>query len=241
MAGTIVEIISKVRYDEYTKTNILFQLSEGLAETATFNIATIRDTSNLGVIYIGNNSKWQANYDYYPDGKITQRNLTGYKIGDNGVIYGPQGGLRASVSHLTNYAIMLANGGKTKGGKRIISPESVGQMVKPRYYYHGSSGGAVLDYHIYGLGLFTTTERKNDILINHEVVTGHTGSAYNLISAQHFWGDYTLTYIINGALNGYGYGTGTVYEVEAIRIHTAVENFVKSAAEEEKKRGINVL
>jgi hypothetical protein len=78
------------------------------------------------------------------------------------------------------------------------------------------------DFHIYGLGLYTTTYRKTDTVINHEVVKGHTGAAYNLISAQHFWNDYTLTYIINGALNGYKYGTGTIYEYERLKIYNAV-------------------
>jgi len=76
----------------------------------------------LGVLYVGSAGSWKPNYDYYPDGKIVQRNLTGYKIGTNGVIYGPQGSLRASVSHLTNYAITLANLGKTKYNTRILKP-----------------------------------------------------------------------------------------------------------------------
>lgn len=100
-------------------------LSEGLAETATFNPATIKNPNNLGIIYLGNQSKWQPNCDYYPSGVINQRNLTGYKVGDNGVIYGPQGSLRASVTHLNNYAMMLANGGKTKSGRSILLPSSV--------------------------------------------------------------------------------------------------------------------
>lgn len=196
---------------------------------ATFNAANIQNTNNLGVIYFGNNSKWQPAYDYYPDGKINQRNLTGYKIGSNGVIYGPQGGLRASVSHLSNYAIMLANGGTTKQGKKILTPESVKDLLKPRYHYHGTTGGVTNDFHKYGLGLFTTTYRKTDTIITHKVVKGHTGSAYNLISAQHFWDDYTLTYIINGALNGYKYGTGTIYEYERLSIYSAVEKFINSS------------
>jgi len=60
------------------------------------------------------------------------------------------------------------------------------------------------------------------------VVKGHTGAAYNLISAQHFWGDYTLTYIISGALNGYKYGTGTIYEYERLGIYRAGDTFVNS-------------
>lgn len=52
--------------------------------------------------------------DYYPAGKIPVRNLTGYVVGSNGVVFGPQGGLRASVSHLSNYITMIANKGVTK-------------------------------------------------------------------------------------------------------------------------------
>jgi hypothetical protein len=182
------------------------------------------------VLYQGNKGKWEPTCDNYPSGQIPQRDLTGYVIGTNGVIYGPQGSLRASASHLSNYAIMLANGGKTKSGRTILSPDSVKELLKPRYHYHGSSGGVANDFHIYSLGLYTTTYRKNDVVINHEVVRGHTGSAYNLVSAHHFWKDYTLTYIVSGALNGYKYGTGTIYEYERLNIYTAVEKFVNARA-----------
>jgi hypothetical protein len=36
----------------------LIPLSEGEAETATFNPATIKNTKNLGVLYIGSKGKW---------------------------------------------------------------------------------------------------------------------------------------------------------------------------------------
>lgn len=68
----------------------------------------------MGSCFVGQNGKWVPDVDYYPDGKIPQRNLTGYEIGSNGVIFGPQGGLRASVSHMSNYITMLANKGVTK-------------------------------------------------------------------------------------------------------------------------------
>lgn len=121
IAGTIVELISQKRFDLYQRENILKPLSEGLSEIATFNPVTIKNINNLGVIYIGKSQKWTPNYDYYPDGKITEANLTDYNVGENGVIFGPQGSLRASASHLTQYAMMLANGGKTKQGKAILS------------------------------------------------------------------------------------------------------------------------
>jgi len=212
IAGTIVEILSNTRFDIYQQDHILGPLSKGLTEEATFNPATIKNKRNLGVIYIGKNEAFVPNYDYYPDFNIPQRNLTDYKIGSNGVIYGPQGSLRASASHLTRYAIMLKNEGKTVAGDQILKPESVRQMTRWRYQFGGLGKGHENDFHTYGLGLYGTTYRLNDQIIEHEVVKGHTGAAYNLISGQHFWDKYTFTYIISGALDGYKYGTGTIYE-----------------------------
>lgn len=51
--------------------------------------------------------------------------MTGYQIGSNGVIFGPQGGLRASVTHMSSYITMLANKGVTREGTRILSSQSV--------------------------------------------------------------------------------------------------------------------
>lgn len=167
IAGTIVEIFSQIRFDEYQRDKILQYISEGLTEAATFNNANIKNKKNLGVIYTGSKGQWVPAYDNYPNGIINQRNLTGYKIGSNGVIYGPQGGLRASVTHLTNYAIMLANGGTTKSGKKILSPSSVKEILRPRYHYHGKTGGGARDYHAYGFGLLTTTYRTSDTVITH--------------------------------------------------------------------------
>lgn len=105
--------------------NILIPISEGLDEIATFNPATISNTNNLAVEYIGEEGKWIPFYDYYPDGKIEQKNMTDYQIGTNGVVYGPQYALRASASHLNQYAMMFANKGKTKQGRVVLQPSSV--------------------------------------------------------------------------------------------------------------------
>ncbi len=60
-----------------------------------------------------------------------------------------------------------------------------------------------MDFHQYGLGLYTTSYRVSDIVISHEVVRGHIGDAYGLLSGLYFWKNHTFTYIISGALNGY--------------------------------------
>jgi len=99
-------------------------------------------------------------------------------------------------------------------------------MFKPRYQFHGLEGGAKNDFHLYGFGLYTTTYLNSDIVIPHEVVKGHLGSAYGLISGYFFWKSYTLTYIINGALYGYKYEPNTIYETDRLTIHSAVNDFI---------------
>ena len=89
-------------------------------ENATYNVATIQNYKNLGTIYAGNQGKWSARADDF-NGPIPARNLTGYKIGSNGAIFGPQGGLRASVSHMNNYVYIYNNKGVTKSGKRLLT------------------------------------------------------------------------------------------------------------------------
>jgi hypothetical protein len=75
------------RYQRLSFYNPKLTLTENndVISEATFNPATIRNTKNLGVLYIGSKGKWEPTYDYYPNGVINQRNLTGYTLGTNGV------------------------------------------------------------------------------------------------------------------------------------------------------------
>lgn len=120
IAGTIIEKITGQRFDLYMKENILNVISEGLSENATYNVATIQNYKNLGAIYAGNQGSWYPRMDNY-NGPIPQKNLTGYKIGSNGAVFGPQGGLRASVRHLNDYIYICTNKGVTKTGKRLLT------------------------------------------------------------------------------------------------------------------------
>ncbi len=123
---------------------------------------------------------------------------------------------------------MYANKGMTKSGKRILSEHSVNEILKPRYQYHGVGGGKRVDFQLYGFGIFTSGYSIVDISIEHEVVRGHTGSAYGLISGYNFWNDYTFSYIINGALHGYSYDSNCLYEKEASTIHRSVDTFLRN-------------
>ena len=89
-------------------------------ENATYNVAIVKDYRNVAALYSGNQAKRQPDCDNY-NGAIQQRNLTGYQPGKNGGVFGPQGGLRASVKHLNNYMYMLSNKGVLKNGKRLLT------------------------------------------------------------------------------------------------------------------------
>lgn len=132
--------------------------------------------------------------------------------------------MRASIRHLNNYLYMIANKGMTKNGKRILTETSVSEVIKPRYQYHGPSYGNKYVFHMYGLGIYTTSY-LNDIVIDHEVARGHLGNSDGLISGYFYWGSYCFSYVINGALNGYGNKTTTIYEVERVLVHSAVNDY----------------
>jgi len=65
--------------------------------------------------------------------------LTGYVIGSNGIIYGPQGGLRINMIELSAHLMMLANGGK-HNGKQVISEEAAKLMLTPHWTFNGTNG-----------------------------------------------------------------------------------------------------
>ncbi len=76
------------------------------------------------------------------------------------------------------------------------------------------------------------------------MVRGHIGSAYGLISAYYYWKDYTFSYIINGALNGYSYDNVTIYEKERVVLDDSVNVFIqkieKIEREERNKKNLMI-
>ena len=69
-----------------------------------------------------------------------------------------------------------------------------------------------VDYHHYGLGLSTTGFAHVDSVFDHEVLVGHTGDSYGLISGYYFWRDYTFSYYFTGNLKGYTIDPRSFYE-----------------------------
>ena len=65
--------------------------------------------------------------------------LSRWKLGDNGALFSPQGGLRISARDLARVGRMLLNEGSLDG-VRIISPQSVDAMTGAGWIYDGRNG-----------------------------------------------------------------------------------------------------
>lgn len=118
--------------------------------------------------------------------------LAGYQLGDNGALFSPQGGLRASVRDLAVIGRMLLNDGR-HGGAAFLSAASVQAILRPLWTYDGTNGdtsdGFYCAYGLASQSLPTATGGCRDDLFGGRRVSGHAGEAYNLRSG--LWIDRT--------------------------------------------------
>ncbi|NUS99473.1 MAG: beta-lactamase family protein [Sphingomonas sp.] len=120
---------------------------------------------------------------YLDDGPC---DLTRSKLGENGALFAPQGGLRISMRDLARVGRMLLGNGMLDG-VRILSPQSVETMLTPVWRFDGANGDT--DHGFYcSYGLATQqipTARpgcKDDPAADGVARVGHAGDAYGLRS-----------------------------------------------------------
>ncbi|HQB24012.1 MAG TPA: serine hydrolase domain-containing protein, partial [Bacteroidales bacterium] len=190
MLGTLVEIHSGERFDEYVKNNIL----EPLGLYASFNVNDL-DASDFAVIYEFEDGVFVPSPQAY---NPRTEEIENYVMGYSAPIFSPTGGMKISAPDLARHALVQMNDGSLDGVE-ILSPESVALMQTPK-----SPGGRVLssdtpeDVIPFGYGFAL---EKTALLIDGEVMIGHTGSAYGLYSAMFFQKEKKFGFIV--LCNGY--------------------------------------
>ena len=161
LLGTIIEVVTGKRFDLYQRENILRQL-DTRADYLPANLDR-KDFEMLGTIYRKKNSqgawnefgKWFAQIDDFDGGQPSQDTLAlqnpyeenfcdvcdskKYRVGTNATIFSPQGGLRISFEELAHVLEMLMNGGIFRG-KKILSPNALAKIFKPRWIFDGGNG-----------------------------------------------------------------------------------------------------
>ena len=129
-----------------------------------------------------------------------------YRLGDNGFVFSPQGGLRLSVTDMDRLARMYAAGGRWNG-RQILQRAALEAMQARTWTLdparpNGEDDGV---FQSYGLGCETPIGRpgpKGDAFFGADTGDwrGHFGDAYGWITAM-FWNrrdGRTLVYALNG-------------------------------------------
>jgi CubicO group peptidase (beta-lactamase class C family) len=109
-----------------------------------------------------------------------------WRVGENGALFSPQGGLRISARGLARVGRMLLNRG-TLDGVRILSPASVDMLLTPQWRFNGRNGDTDEGFYCtYGLATQTlstpTAGCKDDPAGDKVHWVGHAGDAYGLRS-----------------------------------------------------------
>jgi CubicO group peptidase (beta-lactamase class C family) len=112
--------------------------------------------------------------------------LAVYRLGDNGALFSPQGGLRISVRDLTTVGRMLMAGGR-HNGRRFLSAASVTMLTTPLWTYGGSNGANEDGFYCsYGLAVqrlpVAQSGCRDDLFGAGRAMWGHAGDAYGVRS-----------------------------------------------------------
>lgn len=112
--------------------------------------------------------------------------LAAYRLGDNGALFSPQGGLRISMRDLAKVGRMLA-----RGGEGFLSAASFAALTGSQWRLDGANGlgedGTASGFFCgYGLAVHAIGSRaegcRDDLFADGEIRLGHSGDAYGLRS-----------------------------------------------------------
>ena len=214
LVASIVEIISGKRFDVYTNEYIFSPLNI----SASFNIHDFFGQNPLSGLYRFREGSWINQVDDYRNDPPPSRLFVGYEPGQNGLLFGPQGNLRASSDDLVVLGKLFIGRGTFEGTK-IISESSLNTMIQKQWEFNGSNGDTWdAFFNAYGLGVHILSNQiGQDIIFPNLRMVGHAGIAYGLLSDLYVDLDNQtgIVFIINGSKQEFEYGeNSTFYAVE---------------------------
>jgi CubicO group peptidase (beta-lactamase class C family) len=189
VAASVMEAATGERFDRLMDRLVL----KPLRLDACFNWTTCDDATVARAVVL-----------YGPDGAVLRDDLRGarpacpvvaaadggcdlaaYRLGSNGALFSPQGGLRISVRDLAKVGAMLLRKGRLPDGSRFLSETSLAEMERLHWRYDGSNGDTEQDFYCgYGLAvqILAQCAPHDDPFGDGEPRLGHAGDAYGLRS-----------------------------------------------------------
>ncbi|MEO0425542.1 MAG: serine hydrolase domain-containing protein [Pseudomonadota bacterium] len=240
--GSVIESSSGERFDLYMARAVL----EPLGIDARFNACAIADKQRAA----GFRRRAQESEEWNPDGPwiaqvdggapscfyggsdpaFVESFLKDYRLGSNGTLFSPQGGLRASADDLLVILRMLAGRGEVDG-RRLLSPATVEAMLAPGWTLEADAANGLSAGEVepggptdglmtsYGLSVHRIDMRAWGFDSGPRLLVGHLGEAYGVLSHALFdplTGDGIAT-IITGTADDPAAappGTSPLYRVE---------------------------
>ena len=204
VVGALIERAAGERFDLYMQRHVL----EPMGLDARFDPCEIDDVRRAAAFRRRDadevwqpDGPWIAQVDgavvncFYgwPGEAGAEAFLSAYVPGDNGTLFSPQGGLRASADDLVQVLRMLAAGGELDG-TRVLEPETVAEMLAPEWSYDPASGNGLTAGEAepggptdglmssYGLSVHRIDMRAWGFDSGPALMVGHLGEAYGVLS-----------------------------------------------------------
>lgn len=189
VVGSIIERVTGERFDIWMRREVL----DPMRLDACFNWPTCSNAALARAVVL------------MQDGKVVRDDLGGrqpdcplfvndgepcdlnrWRVGENGALFSPQGGMRISARGLARVGRMLLNGGMLDG-VRILSPRSVETLLAPQWRFNGSNGATDKGFYCtYGLATQQIPSPvagcRDDLVGDGRVRVGHAGDAYGVRS-----------------------------------------------------------
>ena len=190
IVGSIVEMATGERFDLWMRREVL----EPMKLDACYNWPTCSDAAVARAVELDGVDGKPRKDDLHgqrPACPVLVNegepcDLSRWKLGENGSLFAPQGGLRISARGLAHVGRMLLNGG-TLDGVPIISPQSVETLLTQVWRYDGRNGDPKPGYYCsFGLAVqqipAATKDCADDLGTKGAILVGHAGDAYGLRS-----------------------------------------------------------
>jgi CubicO group peptidase (beta-lactamase class C family) len=233
IVATIMERVTGERFDIWMRREVL----EPMKLDACYNWPTCSDAMVARAVELDQGGKPVKDdlHGKRPDCPVAVKDsepcdLSRWRLGENGALFSPQGGLRISARGLARVGRMLLNGGMLDG-VRIISQQSVDTLLAQVWRYDGSNGitGEASDdgfYCSYGLASQQIPTPGPKCADNPgtlgATLVGHAGDAYGMKSG--IWIDRArglgIAYFTTGVPDKAALGPGTAFtaaETQAFR------------------------
>ncbi|WP_185964516.1 serine hydrolase domain-containing protein [Aliikangiella marina] len=212
--ASILESVYQQRFDEIVTRKLL----KPMGLSARFSACNIlKETRNLGALYRKQdadgkwrpNASWREQVDghhvqcFYGANKLSSdsgvaqieqsfESLKAYLPGNNGTLFSPQGGLRASASDIAKILIMIDRNGRY-GDRQILSKVAIAELFKVQWQFNeplknGNTGGETATKYEsdglmtqFGLSLHQIDGVDWGLSKASKKLFGHLGFAYGLL------------------------------------------------------------